>query len=227
MKKVFVCVLASLIFVNCYSSHTEPQISAAQTSCSEYIRHPVTSKKDREDILKMIGKYINSIENYIALFEQFDSKDLSTKVGRVEIKRKDSCNIIKLKYHKPYTAEYSIKNKDNKSIILYDEILKEATELSKKTLPFSVFLESKIDFKKLDVKSISVDHNHIYINTRFHGLDDCELEFAFSEMPIKLSKWNIHSKEYGNISVIIKEEIEVTKKEGTSKKSSKTKKKEL
>ena len=227
MKKVFVCVFAGLVFVNCYSSHADPQVSVSQTCNSEYIRHPVTSKKDRADIIKMIEKYINSIENYIALFEQFDSKDLSTKVGRVEIKRSDSCNIIKLKYDKPYTAEYSIKNKDNKSVIFYDEILKEATELSKKTLPFSVFLESKIDFKKLDVKSISVDHNHIYINTRFHGLDDCELEFAFSEMPIKLSKWNIHSKEYGNISVIIKEEIEVTKKEEKSKNSSKTKNKEL
>ena len=76
MKKVFVCAFSSLIFVNCYSNHTEPQISVSQISDSEYIRHPVTSKKDREDIIKMIEKYINSIETYIALFEQFDSKDL-------------------------------------------------------------------------------------------------------------------------------------------------------
>lgn len=213
MKRIFVCACANLFFFDCSCTNNEQEKDVLIQSTNEYVRNQVTSKKDCEDILKIVENYLNSIEKYRAAFEQFDSKDLSTKTGHVEIiKRKDE-NVVKLKYDKPSTGCYSIKNKDSKNIVIFDDVLKEQTELSKKALPFSVFLEQKINFKKIDVRSISVDHDYIYINLAFHGLENCELELAFSENPVKLSRWNIRSKEYGNISVIITEEIEVITKE--------------
>lgn len=212
MKKIFVCACANLFFFDCSCTNNEQKKDVIQNT-NAYVRNQVTSKKDCKDILKIVENYLNSIDNYRAAFEQFDSKDLSTKTGHVEITKSKDGNVVKLKYDKPSTGCYSIKNKDSKSIVVFDDVLKEQTELSKKALPFSFFLEPKISFKKIDVKSISVDHDHIYINLTFHGLENCELELAFSENPVKLSRWNIRSKEYGNISVIITEEIEVITKE--------------
>ena len=143
------------------------------------------SENDRNEIIGLVEKYLNSITEFQGEFEQFVSKTGEVYKGQVYIRRPE---FVRVEYKAPNPYVLVI---DQKNIYSYDSSLKEETVVSKKTSPFSMFLNKNISLRNFNIIDVSVDHEHIYMQLASKKNDGGVLHLVFNENPIRLYQWRI------------------------------------
>ena len=145
-----------------------------------------TQAAEKNFSLDDLEKYLQKLVEIKSDFEQID-KNVISKGNFYLNKPKKFMQMI---YEAPASLEITLKNK---KLIYYDRELKERTETSAHSSPFSFLLKNKVDLKKeLQILNVQImSNNQLRVKLCKKSGDDGAMMLIFNKNPLSLVGWII------------------------------------